>query len=124
MPQQGISTTIATEHHLTMSDPVTTFTWAINTLERHTADGIVYTVHYTVNATDGTYSSGAYGSIGLEAPAEGDEVIPYDELTEEIIISWTQTALGGQEKVDEIEAALQAQINEKRAPTKANGVPW
>ena len=108
-----------------MSDPVTTFTWAINTLERHTADGIVYSVHYTVNATDGTYSSGAYGSVGLlPPPEEGYEVIPYDDLTQEVVIGWTQAALGGQEKVDEIEAALQAQINEKRAPTKANGVPW
>jgi hypothetical protein len=125
VPQQGISTTIATEHHLIMSDPVTTFTWAINTLERHTADGIVYSVHYTVNATDGTYSSGAYGSVGLLPPTEeGYEVIPYDDLTQEVVIGWTQAALGGQEKVDEIEAALQAQINEKRAPTKANGVPW
>jgi len=31
----------------------TTFTWAIAQLERETADGFVYTAHYTVNATDG-----------------------------------------------------------------------
>ena len=107
-----------------MSDPVTTFTWAVNTLERHTADGIVYTVHYTVNASDGTYSEGAYGSVGLTPPAEGDEVIPYDDLTEEVVIGWTQTAIGGDEKVTAILNALQARIDEKRTPTKANGVPW
>jgi hypothetical protein len=33
-------------------------------------------------------------------------------------------ALGGDEKVTEIEAALQAQIDEQRAPSKAAGVPW
>jgi hypothetical protein len=44
-------------------------------MERTLADGIVFTVHYTINANDGTYSSGAYGSVGLEAP-EGN-VIPY-----------------------------------------------
>jgi hypothetical protein len=33
-------------------------------------------------------------------------------------------ALGGDEKVAEIEAALQAQIDEQRAPSKAAGVPW
>jgi hypothetical protein len=38
-------------------------------------------VHYTVNANDGTYSAGAYGSVGLEAP-EGN-VIPYADLTPE-----------------------------------------
>lgn len=107
-----------------MSDPVTTFTWSINTLERHTADGIVYNVHYTVSATDGTYSEGAYGSIGLDTPEEGYDVIPYDDLTEEIVIGWTQAALGGDEQVTEIQNALQARINEKRTPTTANGKPW
>jgi hypothetical protein len=101
--------------------PTTTFTWGINTLERETADGFVMTAHYTVNASDGTYSSGAYGSIGFERP---DTLIPYADLTEADVIGWVKTALGGDEKVAEIEAALQAQLDEQRAPTKAAGVPW
>ena len=52
----------------------------VSTLDRTVADGIVGTVHYTVSAADDTYSSGAYGSVGLEAPAEGDTVIPYADL--------------------------------------------
>ena len=52
----------------------TVFTWNVAQMERHTADGIVFTVHYTVDANDGTYSAGAYGSVGLEQP-EGN-VIP------------------------------------------------
>ena len=102
----------------------TTFTWSVGTLERTVADGIVGTVHYTVSAADDTYSSGAYGSVGLEAPAEGDTVIPYADLTEAGVIEWVKTALGGDEKVTEIQAALQAQIDEQRTPTKANGTPW
>ena len=100
----------------------TTTTWGIAQMERHTADGIVFTVHYTVAASDGTYASSAYGSVGLEQP-EG-EVIPYADLTPEIVIGWVQDKLGGAEKVTEIEAALQSQINEQKHPTKAAGVPW
>jgi hypothetical protein len=100
----------------------TTTTWGIAQIERHTADGIVITVHYTVDANDGTYSAGAYGSVGLEAP-EGN-VIPYADLTPEIVIGWVQEKLGGEEKVEEIEAALQAQIDQQRTPTTAAGVPW
>jgi len=100
----------------------TTYTWAIANLERTTADGIIFTVHYTVAANDGTYSSSAYGSIGLEQP-EGD-VIPYADLTPELVIGWVQGKLGGDEKVAEIETALQAQLDEQAAPTKAAGVPW
>ena len=100
----------------------TTLTWNIAQLERHAADGIVFTAHYTVDANDGTYSAGAYGSIGLEQP-EGN-VIPYADLTPEIVIGWVQEKLGGTEKVDEIQAALQAQIDQQRTPTTAQGMPW
>ena len=96
----------------------TTTTWGVAQMERHTADGIVFTVHYTVAASDGTYSSSAYGSIGLEQP-EGD-VVPYADLTPELVIGWVQDKLN----VEEIEAALQAQIDQQRTPTTAQGVPW
>lgn len=98
----------------------TTFNWHVANLERETADGFVFTVHYTVNAEDGTYSAGAYGSLGLERP---DNLIPFDDLTEEMVVGWVKEKFGD-EKVAEIEAALQAQLDEKHAPTKAAGVPW
>ena len=99
---------------------MTTFTWNIANLERETADGFVFTVHYTVNAFNDTYSSGAYGSIGLERP---DNLIPFANLTEEIVVGWVKEKFGT-EKVAEIEAALQAQLDEQAAPTKASGLPW
>jgi hypothetical protein len=98
----------------------TTFSWRIANMERETADGFVFTAHYTVNAEDGTYSAGAYGSLGLERP---DNLIPFDDLTEEMVVGWVKEKLGA-EKVDEVEDALQAQLDEKHAPTKAAGVPW
>ena len=96
----------------------TTFSWAIAQLERNTADGIVFTVHWTVATNDGTYTSSAYGSIGLEQP-EGN-VIPYADLTPELVIGWVPDTV----EVPAIEAALQAQLDEQAAPTKAAGVPW
>jgi len=98
--------------------PATEYTWAVAQMDRHTADGIVFTVHYTVAANDGTYSSSAYGSVGLEQP-EGD-AIPYSDLTPEIVIGWVQDKL----EVEEIQAALQAQIDQQRTPTTAQGMPW
>ena len=100
---------------------MTTFTWAIANLERETDDGFVFTAHYTVNATDDTYSSGAYSSIGFQRP---DNLIPFTDLTQELVIGWVKEALGGDKKVAEIEAALQAKLNEQRNPTKAAGLPW
>ena len=109
--------------------PTTTITWSINTLERELADGYVFTAHYSVNAVSSTlnpegnpYSQGAYGSVGLERP-EGD-LIPFDELTQEQVIGWVKEKLGGDEKVAEIEAALEARLAEVISPSKINGVPW
>ena len=99
----------------------TTFTWNIAQLERETADGYVFVAHYTVNAVDDTYSSGAYGSLGFERP-EG-ELIPFADLTEELVVGWIKEKLT-EEKVAEIEAALQGQLDEQRQPTKASGLPW
>ena len=98
----------------------TVFTWHIANLERETADGFVLTAHYTVTAEDGTYSSGAYGSLGFERP---DKLIPYADLTEQMVIGWVKDAFGA-EKVTEIEAALQAQLDEQHHPSKASGMPW
>lgn len=98
-----------------------TFVWAIKTLIRQTGDGFVYLAHYTVTASDQTYSAGAYGEIGFKRP---EELIPYDQLKEEEVIGWVKQAIGGPEKVAEIEAALQKQIDEKHQPTTASGVPW
>ena len=95
--------------------------WKIANLERETADGFVYTAHYTVDVEDGTYRAGAYGSIGFKRP---ETLIPYADLTLDIVIGWVKDKLGGDEKIAEIEAALQAQIDEQRQPTKASGLPW
>ena len=98
----------------------TTTTWNIANLERETSDGYVFTAHYTVDANDGTYSAGAYGSIGLERP---ESLIPYSSLAKELIVGWVKDKLGT-EQVEAIEAALQAQLDEQHAPTKAAGMPW
>ena len=98
-----------------------TYTWAVANLEREVQSGKVNVVHYTVNAVsdDGVYSAGAYGSIGLD----GEVVTPYAQLTPETCVQWVKDALTA-EKVAEVEAALAAQIDEQRAPSKAAGVPW
>lgn len=100
----------------------TEITWQIANLERNTADGVVFTVHYTVNAADGTYKAGAYGSVGLEQP-DPENLIPYAELTPELVIEWVKAKLG-EEQVQSISDALQQQLDEQRTPTKAAGVPW
>lgn len=98
-------------------------TWKIAQLERETADGYVYTAHYTVDMVsgDGVYRAGAYGSVGLDRPES--KMIPFSQLTEELCIQWVKEKLG-EEAVNNVEQALSSQIAEQRKPSKMQGVPW
>ena len=100
-----------------------TTTWTIAQLDRELADGYVYTVHYRVDATDGTYSAGAYGSVGLEKP---ETLVAYKDLTSEIVIGWVKAKLDAEEAgtVANLEAALAANIAEQKTPTTGKGLPW
>ena len=100
----------------------TTYTWGIANLERETSDGYVFTAHWTLSATDGEHIASSYGSIGFERPEE-EELIPFEDLTEELVISWVQEKLG-EESITSMESALQSQIEEQKKPTKESGVPW
>jgi hypothetical protein len=92
-------------------------TWTISQLDRQTSDGLVTTAHYTVNAVDGEYSAGSYGTVGFE---RGDTFTAYDSLTEDQVIAWVKNKLD----VEAIEAGLQAQIDAQKNPVTATGVPW
>ena len=98
---------------------MTTPTWNIPNLERKVATGKVTTVHYTVDLTDGTYNAGAYGSVGLA----GDVTVPFKDLTEAVVVQWVTDQLGD-EKVQELTAALEGQLEQQRAPKVASGLPW
>jgi hypothetical protein len=50
-------------------------------------------------------------------------MIPFAQLTEEIVVGWVKEKLT-EEKVEEVEAALQAQLDEQHSPSRASGIPW
>ena len=102
---------------------MTTYTWTIAQLERNTADGGVVVAHYRVDAVDGEYTIGAYGTQSFTPDASADDFVAFEYLTEEIVIGWVKDAFGA-EKVSEIEAALAAKIDEQKNPTVVAGTPW
>ena len=118
MASNTVDTTATSE---TVAAPVVS--WKVANLERETSDGFVYIAHYTVDIKDDAYSAGAYGSIGFERPEGKAALTSYSDLTEEQVIGWVKEKLG-EEKVAEIEAALELQLAEQHQPTKAAGVPW
>lgn len=106
----------------------TTYTWSIANLERDASTGGISIAHYRVDAVDGDYAAGytagAYGSIGLTVDADASNFVAYESVTEAQVIGWVQAKLGGADKVTEIEVALQAKIDENKAPSTLTGMPW
>lgn len=92
-------------------------TWTISTLDREVANGFVTTAHWRATAVDGEHAASVYSTCSWP---EGTPTVPYDDLTEAIVLGWVW------ESVDKAatEEALAAQIDAKKNPVTATGTPW
>ncbi len=99
-----------------------TTTFKITTLDRDTTDGFVTTAHWTASQVDDEYSASVYNTQSF-TKEDGVNLIPYADLTEEIVVGWVKSALGD-EAVAAIDTALAANIADQKAPKKATGTPW
>ena len=93
-------------------------TWNISQLDRQTSDGFVTTAHWTATATDGDYSASIVNTCSW---SDGSPTVPYASLTQETVLGWIWA--NGVDK-DAVEASLEAQIAEQKAPKIARGLPW
>ena len=102
---------------------MTTFEYKIANLERNATDGGVITAHWIMNGKDDDYVGSVYGSVGITYDHNDPNFIPFEQLTEEVVIGWVKEALG-EETVAANEVAVQKQIDEAKNPTVVSGLPW
>lgn len=95
-----------------------TITWNISQLDRQTSDGFVTTAHWQATAVDGEHTASVYSTCSW---SDGSPTIPYDQLTQDMVLGWVWA--NGVDK-DATEASLQSQIDAKKNPMTAVGVPW
>lgn len=93
-------------------------TWKINQLDRQTSDGFITTAHWTATSVDGNYTAYAYGTCGF---ATAEPTIPYASVTEAEVLDWVWA--NGVDK-EATETSLATQIEAKKNPVSATGVPW
>ena len=106
--------------------PITN-TWGVVQLDAYPElDGetdVVFTVHWQLSATDGTYNGSVYGSVGVTLD-EGAAFTPYADLTEAQVVGWVQDALG-EEQVASYEANVAQQISDQVDPPVVKPpLPW
>ena len=99
-----------------------TTTFKISNLDRHTEDGFVTTVHWTASQVDGDFTASTYSTASF-TKEDGINYVPYEQLTEAVVIGWVKASIG-EEGLAAIDTALAANIADQKAPKVAAGVPW
>ena len=96
---------------------MTQFTWLVTTLWTETIAGeqnYVVNAAYDVTGVDGTYTASLSNSAQFSTSSVSP-FIPYDQLTNDIVVAWIQQELGVN-GVNSIEACIQGQIDSQINP--------
>ena len=102
------------------------YDWNCRTVDAYPQDGeyadLVYNVHWRVTGVsdelkpDGTtYYADNFGTQVLDV-SHVTEFIPFEDLTNEIVVAWTQGAMG-EEQVASIEADISSKVEKLITPT-------
>lgn len=101
--------------------------WKILNLKREVDNGLVIEVTYVMNFKLQGESDRKIGLIKLEGDENDPNFIPFEELTEEIVLDWVKSELG-QEEIDNIKTQYQTRLEErvykKLNPEYLDGLPW
>ena len=92
-------------------------TWNIVQMERLIDSGFVFKAFWKCSLVDGFFAVSESGVCSL---SKGDSFIPFDDLTEETVLSWVWE----QVNKEETEAKLTLQLEAQKNPVSETGMPW
>jgi hypothetical protein len=104
------------------------YTWIVTQLLTETIEGnenYVVIAHCETIGVDGEYSASVPNVIQFSTE-DVTVFIPYEDLTEEIVVGWIKESLG-EEGVLSIEASIQSQIEAQKNPPvtpQETPFPW
>ena len=99
--------------------------WSVILLEHNSDSGGVIIAHWecvdSETVGEETYSARAIGTCSFLPDPSADDFIPYNDLTEDVVLGWCWS-----EDVNKVavEAGLTLKIEEQKAPTIEKGLPW
>ena len=104
-----------------------TETWNIIDLKRKPDSGLVFEVIYVVVLNLDGFQGSHGGIVELDGSFDDPNFIPFNSLTEEIVIDWVKDKIGEDEIIriqSEISALLEERIESERNPEFLTGTPW
>ena len=98
--------------------------WRVTDLIHDLSDGFVSKVYYVVEITyeQDSISRTHTNSYDMELDRP-ETLIPYTDLTNDIVVGWIKGLLGA-ETVTDIEESLVSVVTEVITPTTGTGLPW
>ena len=84
----------------------------------------VVNVLFTVTGVDGTHTASIDGNIQFAEKSSDNEFIPYDQLTEEIVLGWINEATDNQANYyANIDGQISSMVNPPVSPANTP-LPW
>ena len=104
-----------------------TYKWSVAEMEvvpqEDDVTDVVANVYWMLTGTDGQYSGAVRGSVKLQPYAGGQPFIPYEDLTEDVVLGWVFDVLGA--SVSTYEAQVDQQITAQLSqPVIPRPLPW
>ena len=96
---------------------MTNYTWVVTTLYTQTIENeqnYVVIAYYDITGIDGVYTA-SLSNLAQFSTASVSPFIPYEDLTNDIVVGWIQNELGV-DGVSNIEACIQGQIDSQINP--------
>jgi hypothetical protein len=108
-----------------------TYTWALKSLKKadvNDLSGVIVQTHWTCTGTDEDGHEGVFNGATPFGPAnvDPDDFVPYEELTEEIVLGWIQAVVVGTYK-EHVDEQIAKQIVAKKTPVEEvneGSFPW
>jgi hypothetical protein len=104
-----------------------TYTWAVTGMKVTrvgTETDYVVQTYWTKTGTDENGNTGTFsGATPLDPNPEQTDFIPYDQLTQEIVLSWIQPVVTGSYE-EHVNAQIAKQIADKIDPVTEPTLPW
>jgi hypothetical protein len=99
------------------------YTWQITQMKRNPSNGCVLAVEYDIIGTDGEYTAKTSCGTLLEVPESDDLLIPFENLTEELVLEWIQERLG-EGSIANLKQEIINEIELQKNPEELTGLPW
>jgi len=101
-------------------------TWSIYNLNRTITDNVVTSIDYQLQSSVDApthIQMRTLGSLSISGSIEDEDFIPYNDLTEEVVLGWVMADINQSEMEAEISASLALLVNDYIEPVSAQGLP-